>query len=211
MFHRYRQEGNAAGVAVARPGAPSSGPILEAVVFDLDGVLTDTASLHQAAWQRLFDEVFARHPGTAPFTESDYLRYVDGRRRTDGIVAVLASRRIELPAGDADDPPDRETLAGLARRKDEYYLSLLHDRGPRAFASSVALVRALRRQGVATAVVSGGRHCAQVLSAAGLTQLFDVRVDGIDAAQLNLTGKPDPATFLEAARRLNVTPALGDP
>ena len=205
MFPSHRQ----AGVEQTRdrPRVTAPGPILEAVVFDLDGVLTDTASLHQAAWQRLFDEVFERHPGAAPFTESDYLRYVDGRRRTDGVMSVLASRSIELPAGDPDDPPDRETLAGLAARKDDYYLRLLHDRGPRAFASSTALVRMLRRQGVATAVVSGSRHCAQVLGAAGLTQLFDAQVDGIDAARLNLPGKPDPATFLEAARRLNVLPA----
>jgi beta-phosphoglucomutase-like phosphatase (HAD superfamily) len=107
-------------------------------------------------------------------------------------MSVLASRSIELPAGDPDDPLDRETLAGLAARKDDYYLRLLHDRGPRAFASSTALVRMLRRQGVATAVVSGSRHCAQVLGAAGLTQLFDAQVDGIDAARLNLPGKPDP-------------------
>jgi beta-phosphoglucomutase family hydrolase len=190
-----------------RPGVAAPGPILEAVVFDLDGVLTDTASLHQAAWQRLFDEVFEGHSGAAPFTESDYLRYVDGRRRTDGVLAVLASRGITLPAGDPDDSPDGQTLAGLAARKDDYYLRLLHDRGPRAFASSTALVRMLRRQGVATAVVSGSRHCAQVLSAAGLTQLFDVQVDGVDAGRLNLPGKPDPATFLEAARRLRVPPA----
>ena len=120
---------------------------------------------------------------------------------------MLASRGIELPPGDPDDPSDRETLVGLARRKDDYYLKLLHDRGPRSSPSSVALVRALRRQGVATAVVSGSRHCAEVLQAAGLRQLFDVRIDGIEAARLSLPGKPDPATFVEAARRLHVAPA----
>jgi beta-phosphoglucomutase family hydrolase len=193
-------------VAADRPGAALPGPILEAVVFDLDGVLTDTASLHQSAWQRLFDEVLRRYPSAAPFTEADYVRYVDGRRRIDGVAAVLASRGIELEPGDPDDLSDRETLAGLGRRKDDYYLMLLHDRGPRSFPSSVAVVRALRRQGVATAVVSGSRHCTEVLRAAGLTQLFDVQVDGIDAARLSLPGKPDPATFLEAARRLNVAP-----
>ncbi len=106
-------------MAIRRPGDGSSGPILEAVVFDLDGVLTDTASLHRAAWQRLFDEVFVRYPSAATFTEADYLRNADGRQRTDGVTAVLTSRGIELAAGDADDPPDREIVANLARRKDE--------------------------------------------------------------------------------------------
>jgi HAD superfamily hydrolase (TIGR01509 family) len=194
-------------VAIRPPTPGSSGPILEAVVFDLDGVLTDTASLHLAAWQRLFDEVFVRYPSAAAFTEADYVRYVHGRRQVVGAVAVLTSRGIELPAGDPDDPPDRETVFGLARCEDDYFLVLLHERGPRSFASSVALLRALRRQWVNTAVVSSSRHCAEVLAAAGLVQLFDVRVDGVDAERLNLAGKPDPATLLEAARRLGVPPA----
>jgi HAD superfamily hydrolase (TIGR01509 family) len=192
---------------MSRPGPGSACPILEAVVFDLDGVLTDTASLHLAAWQRLFDEVFVRYPSAAGFAEADYLRYIHGRRQAVGVVAVLTSRGIELPAGDPDDPPDRETVAGLARCEDAYFLGLLRERGPRSFASSVALVRALRRQWVNTAVVSSSRHCAEVLAAAGLVQLFDVQVDGVDAERLNLAGKPDPATFLEAARRLGVPPA----
>jgi alpha,alpha-trehalase len=168
-------------MAIRRPSPGAPGPILEAVIFDLDGVLTDTASLHLAAWQQLFDELFVGYPSTAAFTETDYLTYVDGRRRTDGVAAVLTSRGIDLPAGDADgsnNHPDRETMSGLASRKDEYYLALLHKFGPRSFPSSIALVRALRHHGVAIAVVSGSRHCAEVLAAAGLAQLIDVRVDG---------------------------------
>ncbi|HEX8969364.1 MAG TPA: HAD-IA family hydrolase, partial [Chloroflexota bacterium] len=188
-------------------GTVAKAAIIEAVLFDLDGVLTDTASLHQAAWQHLFDDIVADYPGTAPFTESEYLAWVDGRQRAEAISALLAAHGIELAAGDPDDTPDRHTIAGLARRRDEYYLRLLTERGARAYATSTALVRALRRQGIATGVVSGSRHGAQVLNAAGLTQLFDVRLDGADAERLDLLGKPDPTMFLEAARRLAVPPA----
>ncbi len=128
-------------MAIDHRAAASSGPILECVVFDLDGVLTDTASLHQSAWQRLFNEVFQHYPGVAAFSEADYLQYVDGRRRTDGVAAVLSSRGIELAAGDPTDPPDRDTLAGLARRKDDYYVNLLRDLGPHSFACPVSPTR----------------------------------------------------------------------
>jgi beta-phosphoglucomutase-like phosphatase (HAD superfamily) len=101
-------------MVIHRPAPGSPGPVLEAVVFDLDGVLTDTASLHLAAWQRLFDEVLDRYPNATPFGETDYPRYVDGRQCRDGVAAVLTSRGIELPAGDPDDPPGSETVAGLA-------------------------------------------------------------------------------------------------
>jgi trehalose/maltose hydrolase-like predicted phosphorylase/beta-phosphoglucomutase-like phosphatase (HAD superfamily) len=186
---------------------PPSAPTIEAVLFSLDGVLTDTADLHESAWQMVFDDVFARHLAARPFTHSDYLRYVDDLRRPGGVEVALVSRGIHLPAGNAGDPPDAETLAAVARRKEEYYRELLRERGTHAFASSTTLLRALRRQAVATAVVTRSPYCTQVLDTAGLRQLLDVQVDGLDAARLNLCPKPDPAMFMEAVRRLDIPPA----
>ncbi|HEX2374628.1 MAG TPA: beta-phosphoglucomutase family hydrolase [Actinomycetota bacterium] len=198
---------------MSEPGWPTL-PLdrLEAVVFDTDGVLTDTASVHAAAWKRLFDEylrVRAARDGEPfrAFEEADYLRHVDGRPRYDGVAGFLASRGIELPWGDPSDPPDRETVCGLGNAKDRYFVTHLRDHGARAFPTSVALVRRLRERGLRTAVVSASRNMVAVLESAGLRQLFDAEVDGVEAARLGLAGKPDPALFLEAARRLGVAPA----
>jgi beta-phosphoglucomutase family hydrolase len=180
----------------------------DAVIFDLDGVITDTARVHFSAWKRLFDEQLVRAGmGDAPFTESDYLRHVDGRARIDGIEAFLTSRGIHLDHGEPDDPPDAQTAWGLANRKNGYYLGALGTEGVDVFESSVEVVRAVRAAGMRTAVVTASRNRAQVLDTAGLSSLFDAHVDGIDAENLSLEGKPDPATFLEATRRLDVTPA----
>ncbi|HEX6076410.1 MAG TPA: trehalose-phosphatase [Micromonosporaceae bacterium] len=182
-----------------------------AVIFDLDGVVTDTASVHAAAWRRLFDDFLGNRsevPGEdhRPFTEEDYLRYVDGRSRFDGVSALLRARGVYLPAGNPGDPPDRASRHGLGNRKDHYFRQLLDTKGVRVFASTVALVRELRQQGTPVAVVSASRNCAAVLAAAGLADLFPVRVDGVLADELHLPGKPEPALFLEAARRLGVPP-----
>src|SRR6266542_1024432 len=163
---------------------------LDAVVFDTDGVLTDTASVHSAAWKRLFDEYLqerAERLGEPfrPFENDDYLRYV---------------------AGSPSDPPEAETVGGLGNRKNGYFLALVAEDGVRPFASSVALVRALRSRGVRLAAVSASRNFATVLRAAEMHGLFDAEVDGVDAARLGLAGKPDPALFLEAAGRLGVRP-----
>lgn len=174
------------------------------VVFDLDGVLTDTAALHFAAWRELFDGVL---DNVAPFTLDDYRRYVDGRGRTDGVAGVLAARHVSLPEGEPADPPSARTVHGLAARKDELYVARLQRDGPRPFPSSVTLLRALRAAAVPVAVASASHHCRQVLDAAGLAGLVDAVVDGVDADRLHLPGKPDPALFLEAARRLGVPPA----
>jgi beta-phosphoglucomutase family hydrolase len=181
-------------------------------VFDTDGVLTDTASVHAAAWKRLFDEYLQlRSTRDAepfrPFTEADYLRSVDGRPRYDGVAGFLASRGIELPWGDPDDPPDRETVCGLGNAKDRYFVTHLREHGAEPFPTSVAFVRGLRERGLRTAVVSASRNMVAVLEAAGLRDLFDAEVDGVEADRLGLAGKPDPALFLEAARRLGVAPA----
>lgn len=181
---------------------------LDAVIFDLDGVITDTAVVHAAAWKRLFDGYLAARFGTdgfRPFEEADYLAHVDGKPRYDGVRDFLASRGIALPEGDPSDPPDRETVCGLGNRKDEYFQVALRD-GVDPYPSSVDLVRALREEGTAVAVVSSSRNAGAVLDAAGLGELFPVRVDGVDAHELGLAGKPDPALFLEAADRLGVDP-----
>jgi beta-phosphoglucomutase family hydrolase len=172
----------------------------DAVIFDLDGVVTDTASMHAAAWTRLFDDFLAARstqPGEdhRPFSAEDYRRFVDGKPRYDGVAAFLASRGI------AADPA---TVHDLGDRKDRYFRELLAQQGVRVFRTTAALVRALAASGIRTAVISASRNCAAVLEAAGLADLFDVRVDGVVAEDLGLPGKPDPAVFLEAARRLGV-------
>jgi beta-phosphoglucomutase family hydrolase len=185
---------------------------VDAVVFDTDGVLTDTASVHAAAWKRLFDEYLRQRADRLgepfrPFEEVDYLRYVDGKPRYDGVAGFLASRGIALPWGDPSDPPGQETVCGLGNGKNRYFLEHLREHGVAAFPSSVAFVRKLGANGVRTAVVSASRNMRAVLDAAGIRGLFDVEVDGVDAARLGLAGKPDPALFLEAASRLEVAPA----
>lgn len=185
---------------------------LGAVIFDTDGVVTKTATVHAAAWKRLFDDYLRDRAGAAgpeppPFTDDDYLRYVDGKARADGVASFLASRGIDLPLGAPDDPPGADTVWGLGNTKNAAFEATVRERGVEPFPSTLALVRSLRRQGLATAVVSASENCAAVLAAAGADGLFDVRVDGLDAKALGLASKPDPALFLEAARRLGVDPA----
>ena len=184
---------------------------LEAVVFDTDGVLTDTASVHAAAWKRLFEEYLALRTSRGqepfrPYEEADYLRSIDGRPRYDGVAGFLASRGIQLPWGDPSDPPGRETVCGLGNAKDRSFVAHLREHGATPFPTSVAFVRRVRERGLRTAVVSASRNMVAVLDSAGLRELFDVEVDGVEADRLGLAGKPDPALFLEAARRLEVAP-----
>jgi beta-phosphoglucomutase family hydrolase len=190
--------------------APDALEHLDAVIFDMDGVVTETATLHAAAWKRLFDEFLearARRTGEpfVPFdATADYLRHVDGRNRYDGVRAFLASRAVTLPDGDASDPDDAPTVCGLGNRKDRFFRRHVAEHGVRAFPSTVELIRLLRARGVRTALVTASRNADEVLAAAGVSDLFDAKVDGRDAAVLGLPGKPNPATFLEAARRLAV-------
>jgi trehalose-phosphatase len=183
-----------------------------AVLFDLDGIVTDTASVHRRAWKRLFDDFLSSHPGLgtetrSPFTDQDYVRYVDGKPRLDGVVGFLESRGITLPPGSDDDPIEAATVHALGARKNGYFLATLEAEGVEVFPRTVELIRALQGAGLGTAVFSASRNCAPVLAAAGLGDLFPVRVDGVVAAELGLPGKPDPATLLEAGRRLGVDPA----
>lgn len=186
---------------------------IDAVVFDMDGVVTDTASVHAAAWKRLFDAYLserARSKGElfVPFDpDEDYRRYVDGKPRYDGVRDFLASRGIVLPEGDPSDPPERETVAALGNRKDALFLAHVREHGVRPYATTVDLVGRLRAWGAKVAIISASRNMDEVLEAAGVGGLFDVEVDGRDAEALGFPGKPDPAVFLEAARRLGVRPA----
>lgn len=190
--------------------APSA---IDAVIFDLDGVITDTAAVHAAAWKQVLDSYLrarAKRTGEefVPFDpDLDYKRYVDGKPRYDGIQSFLGSRGIELPRGDEGENPEAETVGGIGRRKNEVFLKELAARGVEAFPSSLALVRALSRGGIGTAVISASRNCMPVLRAAGIADVFDVKVDGVDMSRLGLPGKPDPAIFAEAARQLGVEPA----
>jgi beta-phosphoglucomutase family hydrolase len=187
----------------------------DAFLFDLDGVIKRTANLHASAWKRLFDEYLTVHAARhgAPFVPfdiaRDYRAYVDGKPRGAGIRDFLASRDIRLPNGTQRDDASAETVQALGKRKNRYFLEVLGQEGVRVYQSAIALVREARGLGVKTAVVSSSRNTAAILRVARLTHLFQVRVDGVEALRLGLPGKPDPATFLEAARRLGESPARG--
>ena len=186
--------------------------VISACLFDLDGVLTETAVLHAAAWKQAFDELLAaRSPapgwGFVPFDPvADYDEYVDGRPRLDGTRAFLRSRGIDLPEGTAEDAPGTETVHGVANRKNELVLSMMNARGVEAYPGSRRFLAEVRRHALSTAVVSSSANAEAVLRAAGLEGLFDVRVDGAVAEHAHLAGKPSPDTYLEAARRLEVAP-----
>jgi alpha,alpha-trehalase len=183
------------------------------LVFDLDGVITQTASIHARAWKQLFDEFLARQvaqTGAAfvPFDlETDYRCYVDGKPRIAGVLSFLAARGIDVPLGKAGDRAEQGTAHGLGGRKDHYFTELVAREGVQVFASVVNLLRDARERGVRLAVASSSHHCSEILRVACLTALFDAKVDGIDLDRLGLSGKPAPDMFLEAARRLGVPAA----
>jgi beta-phosphoglucomutase family hydrolase len=181
-----------------------------ACLFDLDGVLTQTATPHAAAWKQMFDEYLRRRAELtgqpfAPFDElHDYDEYVDGKPRYDGVRSFLASRGIELPQGTPDDLPGAETVDGLGNRKNELVLRLIRERGVESFAGSMRYVEAAREAGLGRAVVSSSANCRDVLRSAGIEQLFDSVVDGVVAEREHLRGKPAPDTILAGARLLGV-------
>ncbi|MFD8030265.1 HAD family hydrolase [Streptomyces sp. NPDC059717] len=180
---------------------------IQACLFDLDGVITKTAVVPAAAWKQTFDDFLHRRDGDSfrPFDEvADYDEYVDGRPRADGVRTFLESRDIHLPEGDSGDPPERETVQGLGNRKNELVLELIRTRGVDAYDGTIRYVEAVRAAGLRTAVVSSSTNCRDILRSIGAEQLFDVRIDGVVAAERQLPGKPHPDTFLAAARDLGV-------
>ena len=185
-----------------------------ACLFDLDGVLTQTAKVHEAAWKQMFDEYLqqrARRTGGQwrPFEASDYNEYVDGKPRYDGVRSFLTSRAIELPQGSPSDPPGAETVDGLGNRKKEIVLRIIKEQGVEAYEGSVRYLRAARDARLRRAVVSSSTNCREILIAAGIEDLLEVRVDGVVAERERLAGKPAPDTFLAGARALGVAPAQG--
>jgi beta-phosphoglucomutase family hydrolase len=184
----------------------------DAVLFDMDGVLTATAKVHAASWKKMFDGFLKKRAAETgqpckPFDiKTDYKLYVDGKLRDEGVRSFLESRSIKLPFGEAGDPPERETVSGLGNRKNELVNKIIETEGVDIYEGSIALVRLLRQEGIKTAVVSASKNCETVLNVTGITDLFDVMVDGNVAARLGLPGKPAPDTFLQAAKMLDTEP-----
>ena len=185
---------------------------ITACLFDLDGVLTQTAKVHAAAWKQTFDEYLRRRADARgeefrPFDEhADYDEYVDGLPRYDGVRSFLKSRHIELPEGSPDDSPDAETIDGIGNRKNDLVLKLIHERGVETYPGSVRYVKAAREAGLALAVVSSSANARDVLRSAHMLDFFQEIVDGNVATKRRLKGKPAPDTFLAGAEALGVKP-----
>ncbi|GGW71371.1 hydrolase [Streptomyces lucensis JCM 4490] len=180
---------------------------IQACLFDLDGVVTKTAVVHAAAWKETFDAFLRDYGGRQgrPFDAvADYDEYVDGRPRADGVRAFLDSRGIHLPEGGPGDPPDARTVHGLGNRKNDLLLEKIRTGGVEAYEGTLRYLEAVRAEGLRTAIVSSSANCRDVLRSVGAEHFFDVRIDGVVAAERNLPGKPRPDTFLAAARDLGV-------
>lgn len=184
----------------------------KAVVFDLDGVITNTAKVHAAAWKKMFDEYLRQreeaHQETfREFTyQEDYLNYVDGKPRYKGVRSFLESRGIDLPEGSPDDDPSQETVCGLGNRKNDAFVTVLKENGVEVFESTVDLIRQLRNQGVHCGVASSSKNCQIVLQIAGIEELFETRVDGVVSVELGLHGKPEGDIFVRAAENMGCSP-----
>ncbi len=169
------------------------------VLFDLDGVITPTAEIHEHAWGELFADF--------DYTEADYLRYIDGKPRYDGVRSFLASRNVSLPDGDPSDSPGDDTVCALGNRKNALFNTILERDGIAPYPSSLATIELLDAAGIPSAIVSSSKNARNVLDAAGLGERFDVVVDGVVAASEHIAGKPAPDMFLDAARKIGVNPA----
>jgi beta-phosphoglucomutase family hydrolase len=183
---------------------------VRACLFDMDGVLTDTASVHAEAWKQTFDAFLKEREGDGaqPFdVKADYGKYVDGKKREDGVRSFLESRGIELPEGTPDDPPEADTVYGVGLRKNNLVQQLIDERGVDVYEGSVRFVKAVREAGLKTAVVSSSANTQRILASAGMTDLFDERVDGVRIAEEGLPGKPAPDSFLRGAQLVGVEPA----
>jgi beta-phosphoglucomutase family hydrolase len=181
---------------------------VRACLFDLDGVLTPTAAVHEAAWKEMFD-AFLTPRGERPFTQDDYDEYVDGKPREDGVRSLLASRHVQLPEGGPDDPPSAETVHGLGNRKNDLFLARVRSGGVSPYPGSLRYLQAARDAGLRRAVVSSSANAGDILRAAGIDTLIEELVDGRAIDARHLMGKPAPDTYLAAAKDLAVTAAEG--
>ena len=177
-----------------------------AALFDLDGVVTPTAEVHMRAWSAMFNAFLEGHDDQAPYTDADYFDHVDGKPRYEGVADFLASRGLALPHGDPADGPEAETVCGLGNRKNDAFSEVLRTEGVTPYAGSVALLDALREQGMPMAIVSSSQNAPAVLEAAGVTHYFSTVMHGGVAVERGLPGKPAPDTFVAAAADLGMTP-----
>ena len=181
----------------------------DCAVFDLDGVITQTAKVHRIAWKATFDDYLKKRDGNGfkEFTEQDYLTYVDGKPRYDGVQSFLQSRGIQLPFGDKNDPGGKETVCGVGNIKNDKFMEVLKSSGIESYPSTVRLIKELRAAGVRVGVASSSKNCEFVLRTAGLLDLMETRVDGVVSAELGLKGKPEPDIFVTAAKNLGCSPS----
>jgi len=184
----------------------------DAVIFDLDGVVTKTAVVHAAAWKAMFDEYLRGRAqktggGFKEFTyEGDYLIYVDGKPRYKGVQSFLESRDIHLEYGDPKDSPDQETVCGLGNRKNQKFVEVLKEKGAEVYETTVVLIRNLRAKGIHIGVASSSVNCQYILQSTGLEELFETRVDGVVSKELGLKGKPEGDIFVTAAKNVGASP-----
>ncbi|WP_375385620.1 HAD family hydrolase [uncultured Microbacterium sp.] len=179
----------------------------DAVLFDLDGVITPTAEVHMDAWRAMFSTLFAQWDITPPYADGDYFEYLDGKKRYDGVAGLLRSRDVEVPWGDPSDPATADTVCGIGNRKNEFFARVLREEGIVAYPGSIAVLDLLAAAGTPTAIVSSSKNAREVLTSAGIIDRFPVIMDGVIAERDHLASKPAPDVFVEAARMLGVDPA----
>ena len=178
---------------------------LKAVILDMDGVITQTAKVHKKAWKKMFDAFLeGESENQEPFSEQDYIKYVDGKPRYKGVQSFLQSRNIDLPYGNPDDSEEKRSVCGLGNRKNRIFIQLIEENGVERYDDAANKIKEWLDAGIKTAVISSSRNCKRILEAANILDLFDVRVDGVVSAERNLEGKPEPDIFLEAANDLGV-------
>lgn len=196
------------GVTTANstPVSPLNLDNIDAILFDLDGVITPTAEVHMHAWSRMFNQVLVDYEGQTPYTDADYFQYVDGKPRYDGVQSFLTSRGIELPYGEPTDAPAAATICGLGNRKNDLVLTILEEEGVDPYPGSIAFLDSLPTH-VRIAIVSSSKNAPVVLKAAGVFERFETVVDGNVAAEKQIAGKPEPDTYVYGATLLETTPA----
>lgn len=186
---------------------------LDALIFDLDGVITKTAVIHMKAWEKMFESYLQKYRKNTnndvkPYDkEKDYYEYIDGKPRYDGVKSLLDSRDIDIPYGDPADNPDKETVCGLGNKKNGIFLELLKKDGVQVYEDTIGIIKQWRKKGLKTAVISSSKNCKAVLETADIENLFDARVDGVVSEKLNIPGKPAPDIFLHAVKELQTSPS----